>query len=58
MAKTIDFAGDDLKRKEQIAATVADNFTKEEIKKMTAQGDVKVIHGEKVVKYEYADGAH
>ncbi len=58
VAKTIDFVGDDLKRKEHIAATVADNFTKEEIKKMTAQSDVKVIHGEKVVKYEYADGAH
>ena len=38
VAKTIDFAGHDLKRKEEIAATVADNFTKEEIRKMTEQG--------------------
>ncbi len=28
VAKTIDFAGDNLERKEEIAATVADNFTK------------------------------
>ncbi len=52
VAKTIDFSGYDVKRKEEIAATVADNFTKEEIRKMTEQGDVKVIHGEKVVKNE------
>lgn len=50
VAKTIDFAGHDLKRKEEIAATVADNFTKEEIRKMTEQGDLLVVHGEKVVK--------
>ena len=58
VAKTIDFAGVDLKRKEEIAATIADNFTKEEIKKMTAHGDVKVIHGNKVVNDRKADGAH
>ena len=58
VAKTIDFAGDDLERKEEIAATVADNFTKKEIKKMTEQGDVNVIHGEKVVSISNADGAH
>ena len=58
VAKTIDFAGDDLERKEEIAATVADNFTKKEIGKMTEQGDVNVIHGEKVVNRLEADGAH
>ena len=58
VAKTIDFAGEDLKRKEEIAATVADNFTKKEIRKMTEQGKVNVIHGEKVVGFSNADGAH
>lgn len=58
VAKTIDFAGDDLKRKEEIAATIADDFTKKEIGTMTAQGDVLVVHGKKVVDNPKADGSH
>ena len=58
VAKTIDFAGDNLERKEEIAATIADNFTKKEIKTMTEQGDLLVVHGEKVVDNPKADGSH
>lgn len=58
VAKTIDFAGSSLKRKEEIAATVADNFTKEEIRKMTEQGKLTVVHGENVIANIKADAAH
>ena len=58
VAKTIDFVGSDMERKEEIAATIADNFTKEEINKMTERGDLQVIHGEKVVRKATADAAH
>lgn len=58
VAKTIDFAGDNIERKEEIAATIADGFTKKEIKTMTEQGDLLVVHGEKVVDNPNADGSH
>ena len=54
----MDFVGADMKRSEEIAATVADNFTKKEIRKMTKNGDVIIIHGKGVVEYGGADAEH
>ena len=58
VAETIDFAGPDMKRKENIAATVADNFTKDEIRTMTENGDVLVTHGENVTSKPTVDAEH
>ena len=58
VATTIDFAGPDMKRKETIAATVADNFTKKEIQTMTENGNVVVTHGENVTSKPTADAEH
>ncbi len=58
VTETIDFTGTDMVRKEQIAATIADNFTKEEIGKMTEKGGLEIIHGEKVVDNKRADASH
>lgn len=54
----IDFGIDIIERKEEIAATITDNFTKKEIRTMTEQGDLLVIHGEKVVDNPKADGSN
>lgn len=58
VAESIDFAGDDLKRKEQIAAVIADNFTKKEIRTAAEDGEgLRIEHGANVVGEPTADGA-